>query len=113
MLLNLLDNACKYGNISDIMTAKLDIALEDKLTTVTIVNPLAADTDVQDLHSIINNIMFNINNDNVSDSLRKEGKTGFYKIHNILVSELRCKDTILGINIDSNSDFIVSLSFTL
>jgi len=113
VLLNLLDNACKYGNISDIMTAKLDIALEDKLTTVTIVNPLAADTDVQDLHSIINNIMFNINNDNVSDSLRKEGKTGFYKIHNILVSELRCKDTILGINIDSNSDFIVSLSFTL
>lgn len=109
VLLNLLDNACKYGNINDTVEAYLDIHSDGPNKYIKATNIIPEDTNIAETVSIIENIKRNIKEDNVADALRKEGRTGFYKIHNILASVLRCQQCDINIDITDEKRFKVEL----
>ncbi|MBU5611677.1 ATP-binding protein [Geomonas azotofigens] len=113
VLLNLLDNACKYANFSDRVNAELTISTDKNVRTFIIQNKIQDDVDIEELKSIIANIQHNIDNNNVADALRKEGRTGFYKMHNILNTALKCSYSNIKITISPDKIFKVVLSAEL
>jgi hypothetical protein len=113
VLLNLLDNACKYGNLSDNVEAELRISSDNNIKQIVMSNQIQEDTDLDELNYIVTNIKYNIETNNVADALRKEGKTGFYKIHNILSTILKCSRSSIDINIKANNTFEVILTIEL
>lgn len=110
VMLNLFDNACKYGHDQDTVDINLQINIVTDVISICIKNKIQNGVDICDLKDIISNILNNIKSGNVTHALRVEGRTGFYKIHNILSAVLKCKKSAVDIKLLPDNMFEASLS---